>query len=165
MTTPRTVSFTVFGTARPKGSHQPFLHRVTKQIIMRPASQGLRAWEAAIRGEAQKLADQGVFFTGAVRVMVTFTFARPKSVSVKRRGYMTVAPDLDKLARSVFDPLTGVLWKDDSQVTELLARKVYGATEEPSRAVITISELAPQAVDSPLLTMATQEDLYATEAR
>lgn len=162
MTPPRSVSFVVFGTARPKGSHQPFLHRVTKQIIMKPASPGLRTWEAAIRGEAQKLAAQGVFFTEAVRVMVTFTFARPKSVSQKRRGYMTVAPDLDKLARSVFDPITGVLWKDDSQVTELIARKVYGATEEPSRAVVTITELAPLDVEQPLL--ASQEDLYAPQA-
>jgi Holliday junction resolvase RusA-like endonuclease len=163
VTAPRTVSFTVYGTARPKGSHQPFLHRITKQIIMKPASAGLRAWEAGVREEAQKLAAQGVFFQHAVRVIVTFTFARPTSVSVKKRAYMTVAPDLDKLARAIFDPLTGVLWKDDSFVTELLARKVYGASDEPSRAVITISELAPQCAAQPLL--ATQEDLYATPAR
>lgn len=156
---PRTVSFIVFGTARPKGSHQPFLHRVTKQIIMKPASAGLRTWEAGVREEAQKLAATGVFFTGAVRVIVTFTFARPASVSVKKRAYMTVAPDLDKLARAIFDPLTGVLWQDDSLVTELVARKVYGATDEPSKAVITITELEPVAATKPLLI---QEDLYAS---
>ncbi len=160
MSAPRSVSFVVFGTARPKGSHQPFLHRVTKQIIMKPASAGLRSWEAAIRTEAQKLAANGVFFTSAVRVIVTFTFARPKSVSTKRRSYMTVAPDLDKTCRAVFDPLTGVLWKDDAQVVELIARKVYGATDEPSKAVITITELAPLAATQPLLVA--QEDLYAT---
>lgn len=147
----QTVSFVVFGTARPKGSHDPFLHRHTGQIVMRPASRGLGAWEAAIRHEAQTLARQGVFFGGPVRVLVTFTFARPRSVSSKKRAYMTVAPDLDKLARSLFDPLTRVLWRDDCQVVELVARKVYGAIDEPSKAEITITEVSPAEADSALL--------------
>jgi Holliday junction resolvase RusA-like endonuclease len=34
-------------------------------------------------------------------------------------------PDLDKLQRSTLDALTGVLFKDDSQVCRILAMKCY----------------------------------------
>lgn len=159
----QTVSFTVYGIARPKGSHDPFLHPHTKQIVMRPASRGLRAWESAIRTEAQRLAEQSVFFGGPVRLLVTFTFARPQSVSWKKRAHMTVAPDLDKLARSILDPLTGILWRDDAQVTEIHARKVYGATNEASRADITLTELMPADAVQPLKT--SQEALPYAHAR
>jgi Holliday junction resolvase RusA-like endonuclease len=144
------VSFTVYGTARPKGSHRPFLHPRTKQIILRPASQGLKAWEESIRHEAQRHAEQGVFFGGPVKLLATFVFARPKSVSAKKREHMTVAPDLSKLIRGIEDALTGLLWRDDSQVTEVHARKVYGAYEEPSRVDITLSELTPTQATAPL---------------
>lgn len=135
------VRFRVFGTARPKGSHDPFLHRVTKQIIMRPASRGLRAWEQAVRAQAQRIADEhGAYFTGPVRVEMTFVFQRPPSVSAKKRPAMIVAPDADKLARSTIDPLTGVLFKDDAQVTHLHVRKLYGSTDHPSYADICVRE-------------------------
>jgi Holliday junction resolvase RusA-like endonuclease len=35
-------------------------------------------------------------------------------------------PDTDKLIRSVLDALTGIVWTDDSQVVEILARKQFG---------------------------------------
>lgn len=135
------LNFTVFGTARPKGSHDPFVHPQTGQLLVRHTSTGLRAWEAAVREEAQKFAAQRVFFLGPVRVDLDFVFARPKSVSIAKRKHMTTAPDLDKLTRSCLDPLTGVIWRDDAQVIELTARKRYGASDEPSRADLTITEL------------------------
>jgi Holliday junction resolvase RusA-like endonuclease len=38
---------------------------------------------------------------------------------------MITTPDLDKLQRSTLDALTGVLFKDDSQVCRILAMKCY----------------------------------------
>jgi hypothetical protein len=35
-------------------------------------------------------------------------------------------PDLDKYARAVIDALTGLVWRDDGQVTELMSSKRYG---------------------------------------
>ena len=135
------LTFTVFGTAKPKGSLNAFQHQTTGKLLVRPASAGLRAWEAAVREEAQKFAAQQVFILGPVKVEIDFVFSRPKSVSVAKRPHMTVPPDLDKLTRSCLDPLTGVLLNDDAQVTEICVRKVYGTRDKPSHAQFTITEL------------------------
>lgn len=58
-----------------------------------------------------------------VRVELTFIFERPKTV---KREWPSVKPDIDKLCRSVLDSATGHLFKDDSQVVILNARKDYG---------------------------------------
>lgn len=50
-----------------------------------------------------------------------------------------VRPDLLKLARAVEDALSGVLWKDDSQVVVEVLRKRY---DEPMGCVVTVKEFA-----------------------
>jgi Holliday junction resolvase RusA-like endonuclease len=143
----RTVSFQVFGTARPKGSHNGMIRPGTRDVYLQPASRGLKAWEFAVRAQAQRaIAPDPRLFTGAVRVQITFVFGRPPSVSVKKRPAMIVAPDCDKLCRGVLDGLCGVFYRDDAVVTHLHARKVYGAINEPDRADITVSEVAADAV-------------------
>ena len=63
-----------------------------------------------------------------VRVAITFVFARPKSAPATRSRPI-VKPDLDKLARSTADGLTGVLYEDDSQVVDYELHKIYGTPE------------------------------------
>ena len=57
-----------------------------------------------------------------VRVELVFYFVRPKTV---KREHPRVKPDIDKLCRTVLDAATGHLFKDDSQVVVLNARKEY----------------------------------------
>jgi len=59
----------------------------------------------------------------AIQLDLVFSMKKPKSV---KRDMPTVAPDLDKLVRSVLDALTGVAYEDDSQVVVVNASKVYG---------------------------------------
>jgi len=40
--------------------------------------------------------------------------------------YHTKRPDLDNLIKSVKDALTGIIWKDDSQIVKLRAEKRFG---------------------------------------
>jgi len=61
---------------------------------------------------------------GAVALNITFYMPRPKSCP-KTRLYPEVRPDVDKLERCVLDALTGVLYADDGQVTDLQSRKRY----------------------------------------
>ncbi len=61
----------------------------------------------------------------AIKLNVEFRLLRPKSVSVKKRPEPTTRPDLDNLIKAVKDALNGVLWRDDSQIIELEAKKVY----------------------------------------
>jgi Holliday junction resolvase RusA-like endonuclease len=45
----------------------------------------------------------------------------------KRVIHSAKKPDLDKLVRTVFDGMTGILFKDDSQIILLVAGKEYAA--------------------------------------
>ena len=51
-----------------------------------------------------------------------------KKVEAAGRGDLrpTTKPDTDNYVKAIKDALKGVLWKDDSQVVELVARKWYG---------------------------------------
>lgn len=71
----------------------------------------------------------GTKIDGAVEINIEFNFVRPKSVSVKKRPYMTVKPDLDKLVRAVLDALTHHAYDDDSQVVSINCVKAYNDTE------------------------------------
>lgn len=69
---------------------------------------------------------------GPVSVELVFRFARPKGhfntkgqLKPSAPMHVIVKPDIDKIERSVLDGLTGVLFKDDSQVCCLYALKVY----------------------------------------
>lgn len=94
------------------------------------ASPRVKTWREAVRSEAANV--RGQTMTGAVMVDLCFTVHRPE----KRKGWPIVRPDLDKYIRAVLDALTDAgVWKDDSQVVELSARKQYegdpGALEAP----------------------------------
>ena len=65
---------------------------------------------------------------GAVRVTVAFWWSRPKSTK-KTVIHKTTKPDLDKCLRSILDSLTGIAFKDDSQVVECHVFKSFGDVE------------------------------------
>jgi len=61
----------------------------------------------------------------------------PKSYSKKKReqclsGFIkpTVKPDLDNIAKVILDSNNKILYKDDSQITELIMKKQYCGCEE-----------------------------------
>lgn len=98
----------------------------------------LRPWRQAVAIEASLAMGRDASPTrGAVRVELAFSFPRPAGhygngrnqgiVRDSAPAYKTTKPDLDKLARSVLDALTGIVFVDDAQVDELLARKRFGA--------------------------------------
>jgi len=113
---------------------------------IRPASQGskrhvgggrmveqspyLKAWREAVRQEA--LSTEESMALGPVTLELAFRFFRPKGhfnskgeLKPNAPMRMITTPDLDKLQRSTLDALTGVLFKDDSQVCRILAMKCY----------------------------------------
>jgi len=85
----------------------------------------LKTWRALVKRAGQALPVTGL--AGPLGVEVTFTFARPASVPLRKRAWPAVKKaDIDKLARAVLDGLTdSQVYGDDSQVVELLARKTY----------------------------------------
>lgn len=98
--------------------------------IMVEQSTNLKPWRDAVRQEALKA---GASITlGPVFLGLTFRFARPKShfnakglLKSTAPKHVITKPDIDKIQRSTLDAMTGVLFKDDSQVCRVVAMKSY----------------------------------------
>lgn len=127
------VTFVVYGVAQPKGSTRAFMRKGARFPIVTSDNPQVKTWEAAVRSVVRDVAN-GVRFEGAVSVRVTFDLPRPKSLPQRVRHHIR-KPDLDKLARSSLDALTGTLLKDDAQVIDLHVTKRYGAVY-PSAAFV-----------------------------
>lgn len=95
--------------------------KVINGHIIHTQGSALAAWRSAIALQA-KLAG-ATPFEGAINIEMTFTMPKPRTVT---RSHPTVPPDLDKLVRAVLDGLTAIAYRDDAQVTQIRASKVYG---------------------------------------
>lgn len=110
----------VEGTPITKGSFNFF--RKGNRVIVRPADKRLDAWEENIRLAATEAVAGAPPSERGWIIRLKFFLRRPKTV---KRIDPTTKPDLDKLVRAVLDPLTGVVYNDDSQVIDIHARKYY----------------------------------------
>lgn len=120
-------NFTLFvaGAPIPQGSKRAFVRGGRVSIV--EANPKHKAWRSAVTDAVASVNFVGESCADAVEVELLFVMPRPKSVT---RKFMTVKPDVDKLARSVLDSITDSgLWADDSQVVGLLVRKAY---EQPT---------------------------------
>ena len=122
-----TFAFTVRGLPQPKGSSRAFV--VKGRAVVTSDNPKAREWAKTVRFCLQDWT-RGLL-PAAVPVKLTLDFAlpRPASVSARRRPAPTVKPDVDKLARTVLDALTGIVVADDAQIVELAVVKRYG--QEP----------------------------------
>jgi len=96
--------------------------------------------------EAQKQVNLKELLSEAISLKIDFCMPITKSWSMKKqkelrdgqRFWHTKKPDLDNLVKFVKDCLNGIVWKDDSQVDYIEARKYYSLQ---SQTTIIISEL------------------------
>ena len=73
--------------------------------------------------------------SGPVRLTIFATFSPAPSWSKRKRADHlhrphTQKPDLDNIAKAIKDGLNRIAWADDSQVSEMICRKVWGLTEQ-----------------------------------
>lgn len=115
-------TFSVLGEPIPKGSTRAFVKN--GRAVTTAANPRTKSWERDIRAVLQSW-PHGLI-EGPVYVGLSFTIARPASVSEKKRPEPTVKPDLDKLTRNALDAMSGVIFLDDAQVTVIDAQKNYG---------------------------------------
>jgi Holliday junction resolvase RusA-like endonuclease len=140
--TRRVVTFEVIGIAQPKGSMKAFVPKGWDRAIVTSDNPKMKDWQQRIAEQAQTVAADGQF-VGPVAVSVVFHLPRPASLP-KRVRHHVKKPDLDKLVRCLKDGLRGVLYHDDSQVTDLDSHKRYAVTAAAPRACITVAEADPQ---------------------
>ncbi len=123
------VAFEVLGLPAPQGSKSAYV-RGGRAVVVDGSSRSGRErharWRADVTDAARRARTLigGGSFAGPVEVSVTFYFAPVKSDAYRTRHF--VAPDIDKLVRSVLDSLTNSgLIHDDSLVFSLSAKKFY----------------------------------------
>lgn len=71
--------------------------------------------------------------TSAIRLKLLFYMPIPKSFPKRQVPELTPhvkRPDLDNMIKFFKDVCNGTVWKDDSQVVEIEAKKNYGANPE-----------------------------------
>lgn len=131
----RRVSFVVYSRAAPQGSK-----RHIGNGVMIESSKRVKPFRADVRKAAESAALPPDWPMGApMRVNFRFHFARPKShfkcngvalsKSAPEEATSHGLGDLEKLARSVNDALSGVLFNDDRQVVEMHLAKCYDSQD------------------------------------
>lgn len=132
---------TVYGTQKPMGSKRAFKTKSGKLIVTDQSGEKLKSWQHDIRVMMLEKPGQ---YEGPISIEIYFHIPRPKShygtgknanvLKADVPEYVTVKPDLDKLARAVLDCGTGIWYRDDSQVCEIKLVKQY--TDGPAYTVI-----------------------------
>ncbi len=118
----------VTGVPVPQGSK-----RVVHGRLIDVNQRNLRDWRALVGGSVEKLG----YFDGPVKVELNFYLPRPAGHYGTGRNFNTlkpsapgrpaVKPDVDKLVRACLDAMTGLVFRDDSQVVTIVARKLYAS--------------------------------------
>lgn len=138
------IDFFVAGIPVPKGSAKAFMRPGAKfPTVMQDNREKQKPWASAIGYAAQQTGIKKVE-SWPVSITVTFYMPRPKghygtgknseTLKVSAPIYHIAKPDLDKLVRCVKDALTGIVWKDDSQVATVKAMKMY--SEQPGARIM-----------------------------
>jgi Holliday junction resolvase RusA-like endonuclease len=144
------LTFEVFGTPQPAGSKRAFNWRArdgrsgTSIVDANPKAKDWKLQVAAAAGAAY----QGELLEGPLAIEFVFELPRPKG-HFGKRGLLVSAPicptgkpDVLKLARAVEDALSGIVYRDDSQIVDERLVKRYG-----ERARLTVRVERPWAIE------------------
>jgi len=125
------ITFTALARGAPKGSVRPIKRRDGSVYLQPTAGASLRDFESAVQLAAwSEMIDKEPWLE-PISVRARFYFHRPAShygTGKNRKRLKPSAPimpcnraqgDVDKLARALLDAMTGVVFRDDSQVAEL----------------------------------------------
>lgn len=115
-----TITFDVVGKPEPQGSKRGFNRG--GRVVLVESARNVGSWRQLVAEVAQGYAPQRPIDT-AVRVDIHFRLPVPKSAPKRTRLFAVKKPDLDKLTRAVFDALTGVMYRDDSQIVHMSVTK------------------------------------------
>ena len=82
-------------------------------------------WKRTVQSQVLTIKPPSLL-TGALSVRMIFHLARPKSLP-KKIVHHVRKPDAENCAKAILDYMTGLIYRDDSQVEELYVRKQYSA--------------------------------------
>ena len=139
------VSFSVRGTPTPKGSLTRMPGGAMIPAGTTESRKRMDQWKNDIRREATDAMGDRPAIVGPVRLFVEFAFLPPKSIRKAEQGWKmhTTKPDVDKLFRALSDALTGIVWRDDSQVCMSAINKTY-AWDGVSGAIVSVEPISDE---------------------
>ena len=126
-----TITIYIPGQPQSKGSKKGFFRG--GRVIIVDQNKKHKAYEESIKNALNKKISE--VHLGRVDVDIFFYMKRGKTV---KRKYPITRPDIDKMVRCVLDALTGIVYKDDSQVVSLSAMKTYAAKEPGTYLEVTL---------------------------
>lgn len=113
------------------------------RIVSAPARHPVIDFKAACR-LAATTAYNGPPLNVPLWVSLLFVMPRPGNMIWKKRSMPRVPhgkkPDLDNLMKAGLDALNGLVWRDDSLLAQVVARKVIASGDEQPRVEIEIHE-------------------------
>lgn len=131
--TTEALEFFVAGRPAPQGSK-----RHVGNGIMVESSKAVAPWRTTVAWHAAQV-HLGAPLDGALLVRLEFLMPRPTSLPKKKATPRhTKRPDVDKLTRAVNDALSGVIWRDDSQVVTQTVHKRYAELDEQPGVLIRV---------------------------
>lgn len=108
-----------------------------------PSKHPVNDYKAAIRLAWQATGER--LIDGPALVKIVAVFSRPQSMLWKRRAMPraphTKRPDCENVGKAVLDALTGVAYRDDSQVVHLEIAKVIASGDESPHTLLTVCSL------------------------
>ena len=133
----------IFIPGKPKGKQRP---RVVRGHAFTP--QQTKDYELMIANLYRAL--HGKMIDGYVSVEIYVLYLVPKSYTKKKQEQIrrrellpAVKPDIDNIIKIVLDGLNGVAYKDDAQVIEVTAKKVYTFIEQEEGVIVSVEEYRP----------------------
>lgn len=141
-----TVEFTVYGIAAPAGSKTTGVSKAGTRFVRdsNPASQHWKTEVAAAAGKMMEELQLGCL-EGPLGLDLQFYRPRPKNhfgskgnLLLGKPKFPIGRPDSTKLTRAVEDAMTGIVYKDDSQIVYQTIGKRWG---EPARVTVRVWEI------------------------
>lgn len=119
--------FWVSGVPATQGSKTAYVR--SGRAVMVESNKRLPEWRLAVSTAAKQALLDADQLTGPIKLVATFYLPRP--IKPKWANYPASKPDLDKLLRAINDGCSGILFKDDAQIVEITARKLWAGLDEP----------------------------------
>lgn len=131
------ISIMIPGLPIPGGSKKAFAHAKTGKIVVTDDSgKRGRDWRSCVAAHAVVAMAGRDPLTGPLKVTFAFNMPRPgghygtgknaSRLKPSAPSWPATRPDATKLVRSAEDACTGIVWRDDAQIVEQVAYKVFG---------------------------------------
>lgn len=124
------ICFFVPGIPQTKGSTKSFFIRTLNRVVTTNDNVKNKQWAKAVSSVAHRHKPKSLI-VGPVKLVLKFALPIPKYLRRNALIAHLKKPDLSKLTRSVEDALTGIIYRDDSQIISGVQEKVYSHNNNP----------------------------------